>query len=110
MKQFNQRLCCVVSIAVSDPCVTLKVLKKSGHKPSGWPPANRLTRDGGPGGRAARCAIHREGVKGANVSTREPEDRFLFDLSGIDWDSEADIENAARTIWTIATTKGETPA
>jgi hypothetical protein len=46
--------------------------------------------------------------EGIDVSTAEPTRPQLFDVSGIDWDDENAIDQAAQLIWTIATTKGET--
>ncbi len=41
------------------------------------------------------------------MSTPEPNERKLFDVSGIDWDDDTAIDQAAQLIWTIATTKGD---
>jgi hypothetical protein len=31
----------------------------------------------------------------------------VFDVSGIDWDDDVAVNQAAQVIWTIATTKGD---
>ena len=41
------------------------------------------------------------------MSTPEPNGRKLFDVSGIDWDDDTAIDQAAQLIWTIAITEGE---
>ncbi len=52
-------------------------------------------------------AAGKEHTKEHTVSTREPEGKQLFDVSGIDWDDDTAIDQAAQLIWAIATTKGD---
>ena len=49
----------------------------------------------------------REESKGDNVSTPEPNGQKFFDVSGIDWEDDTAIDQAAQLIWTIFATKGD---
>ena len=90
---------------MSDPRVTLKSLKKRGHKPSGWSPANRRNLPSvAPGEEPPRESLTRKRQEGwqSMAQNRKNSPKLLFSTKGVDFSDDASIEAFATRVWEAA--------